>query len=180
MADPVPVTTHQMWMATLVAAGAAGALGLLAWHRVRPPFASRLPHILLAGGMAYFTALYAWAAWSFWDTCYGAVLPPWARVAAPFVGTAYGAMGWVFWWVARRASPDRPVVPFLALAALQSLPGHLNGIYAHGLLEGCEVIRGITPASALTFGLFEFACYWVALLLAAHLVASWKRKPPVA
>jgi hypothetical protein len=173
MDDRLPVTTHQMWLSTLAAACVVGTLGLLAWRRVRPPFPSLLPRSLLALGMAYFTGLYAWAAWTFWDDCYGAVLPSWGRVAAPFVGTAYGALGWVFWSVARRLSPGRAVVPFLALAALQSLPGHLHGIYGRGLLEKCQVVRGISPGSALTFGLVEFATYWAALLLLAHASASW-------
>jgi hypothetical protein len=126
--------------------------------------------------MVYFTGLYAWAAWTFWDSCYGAVLPPWGRAAAPAVGSTYGALGWVFWWIARRALPERPVVPFLALAALQSLPGHLYAIYGRGLLEGCQVIRGISAASALTFGLFEFATYWAVLVLIAHGTSSWLQR----
>ena len=162
------VTTAQMWTATLVAAAIALTLGLVAARRVRSAFPPGLPAALLLVGIVWFTSLYLWAVLTFWDTCYAAVVPPWGRVAAPFVGVADGALGWVFWWIARRVSPRHPVVPFLVLGGLLSLPGHLHGIYSWGLLEKCSVIRGITPASALVFGLFEFAVYWSAVLLVAH------------
>ncbi len=172
MPEVVAVTTEQMWTATLIAGTLVLALGFLAAVRVRAPFPARLPTALLLVGIVWFTSLYGWAAWTFWDTCYGAVLPPWARIAAPFVGTVDGLLGWGLWWMARRLLPHRPVVPFLVLGGLLSLPGHLSGIYGRGLLEGCAVVRGITPASALVFGVFEFAFYWVVVLLVAHAIAS--------
>lgn len=161
-----------MWTATLVAAAIALVLGYVASRRVRSAFPPGLPTALPLVGIVWFTFLYAWAAWTFWDTCYGAVVPAWGRIAAPFVGVVDGALGWVFWWIARRVSPDRPVVPFLVLGGLLSLPGHLHGIYSWGLLERCSLIRGITPSSALVFGLFEFAVYWSVVLLIAHGLAQ--------
>jgi len=157
-----------MWTATLAAAVIVLVLGFVATRRVRPAFPPGLPAALVLVGIVGFTSLYAWAAWTFWDTCYAAVVPPWGRVAAPFVGVVDGGLGWVFWWIARRVSPRHPVVPFLALGGLLSLPGHLHGIYSWGLLEKCSVVRGITPASALVFGVFEFAVYWSVVLLVAH------------
>lgn len=169
------VTTTQMWQATLVAATLAAAFGLIADRRVREPFPAHLPTALAVVGVVYFTGLYSWAAWTFWDSCYAAVLPPWGRAAAPLVGAVWGGMGLAFWWVARRLSPQRPVPPFLVLGGLQSLPGHLIAIHGRGLLEGCPILRGITPSSALTFGLFEFGVYWAVVLLVAHLSAGSRK-----
>lgn len=170
--DPqAAVTTSQMWGATLVAALVLTSLSVPAWRRVRPPTPRKLPTMLLLLGVVWFGSLYTWAAWTFWGNCYGNVLPPVARWLATVVGVVYGAMGWLFWWVASRTSPRRPLPVFLVLAALQSLPGHLHGIYGRGLLEGCAPVRGISPSAALVFGLFEFAVYWAVVLLVAYAVA---------
>ena len=53
---------------------------------------------------------------------------------------------------------------FLLLGGLESLPGHLNAIYRFELLERCALIKGISPASALVFGVFEFGFYWSVVL----------------
>ncbi|NJD19184.1 MAG: hypothetical protein FIA95_07890 [Gemmatimonadetes bacterium] len=176
MLELVPVTTDQMWTATLIAGTLVLVLASFASVRVRAPFPPRLSPALLVAGVVWFTALYAWAAWTFWDTCYGAILPAWARTAAPFVGAVDGFVGWGFWWIARRVSPHRPVAPFLLLGALLSLPGHVHGIYGRGLLDRCAVVQGITPASALVFGLFEFAFYWALVLLVAHAAATLRKR----
>lgn len=170
--DPVgSVTTAQMWVATYIAAALAVALLAVAAYRVRAPLPPRLEGTLLVVAVAWFGALYAWAAWSFWDTCYAAVLPAWGRIAAPAVGMLGGCLAWPFWWVSRRLLPRRPAIPFIVLGALHSLPGHLSGIYQRDLLEGCALVRGVSPASALTFGLFEFAIYWSGVLMVAHALA---------
>lgn len=143
--DPVgSVTTAQMWVATYIAAALAVALLAVAAHRVRTPLPPRLGGALLVVAVAWFGALYAWAAWSFWDTCYAAVLPAWGRMAAPAVGMLGGCLAWPFWWVSRRLLPRRPAIPFVALGALHSLPGHLSGIYQRDLLEGCALVRGVS------------------------------------
>jgi hypothetical protein len=63
-----------------------------------------------------------------------------------FVGMAwfaslYGWAAWAFWWLARRLYSLRPVVLFLVLGGLLSVPGHLYDIYGRGLIEGCAVVR---------------------------------------
>jgi hypothetical protein len=89
---------------------------------------------------------------------------------APVVGAVLGSLGGIFWWVGRRAA--RGAVPlFLTLGALESVPGHLHGIYGRGLLEHCLPVLGTTPTSALVFGFFEFAFYWSVILAVAAFVA---------
>lgn len=168
------VTTQQMWLSALVAAAILVTLAVILHRRVRSPFPPRLPLALLLGGMLFFGILYGWAARTYWDSCYGAVLPSWAKWVAPMFGTAWGGLGAVFWRVAQRARPTRPLPLFLLLGGLHSLPGHLHGIYGRGLLAKCRIIQGISAPSALTFGLFEFAVYWAIVLLVAHEVLKVK------
>ena len=167
----VVVTTSQMWLATCVAAAILFVLVAVLRARIRPPFPNRLPLALLACGVLAFGILYGWAAWTFWDNCYSALLPSWAKWVAPAFGAAWGSVGALFWTVACRVFPERPLPLFLVLGGLHSVPGHVSGIFARGLLEKCAIVKGVSAASALTFGLFEFAIYWGLVLLAAHGVA---------
>lgn len=162
--DAVPVTTGQMWVVTGLTALIDLAAAAFLWRRVRPPWRARLGLRIGVTGALFFALLYGWAAWTYWDACYGRVLPDWVRWAAPAWGLVEGGLGSLFWWAARRVTPTRPVPVFLALGAAESVPGHLHGIYRRGLLESCGPVLGISPPSALVFGLVEFALYWSIIL----------------
>ncbi len=166
--DTIPVTTDQMWVVTGITAAIDFGLVALLWRRVRPPWPERMGLRLTSAGALFFALLYGWAAWTYWSTCYGHVLPEWVKWAAPAWGLLEGALGGVFWWVARRVTPGRPVPVFLALGALESVPGHLHGVYRRGLLDACAPVLGISPSSALVFGVFEFGFYWAILLALSY------------
>lgn len=171
MGTTASMTTAQMWSAAASVAAVDLLLAVLLTRWIRPPWQPRLPTALLALGALWFAALFTWAFRTFWDDCYGAVLPGWFRTIAPLVGAGLGSLGWGMWWAARRIS-DRWCVPvFLSLGALESVPGHLTAIYGRGLLEHCMPVLGVTPVSAMVFGLFEFALYWSVILALAGLVA---------
>jgi len=164
------VTTHLMWSIAGVLAVIDLAFVTVLSLRVRPPWPPRLAPVLLAVGALSFAALFTWAFRSYWDSCYAAALPTAMKALAPLLGAVLGALGWVFWWLARR--PGRGAVPlFLLLGAAESIPGHLNAIYRFDLLERCPLIQGISPASALVFGLVEFGFYWSVVLTASNVVA---------
>lgn len=165
------MTTAQMWSVAASVAAIDLLFAVLLTRWIRPPWPLGLPAALLALGTLCFAALFTWAFRTFWDNCYGGVLPGWFRTVAPLVGGVLGSLGWGMWWVARRIS-DRWCVPvFLSLGALESVPGHINAIYGRGLLSHCVPVLGITPLSAMVFGLFEFALYWSVILAWAGLVA---------
>lgn len=166
--DTIPVSTGQMWAITGIAAVIDVGLGVLLWHRVRQPWQSGMGRRLALVGAVFFALLYGWAAWTYWADCYGRVLPVWVRWAAPGWGLLEGALGGMFWWIARHLAPRRPAPLFLALGALESVPGHLHGIYQRGLLQACAPVLGVSPSSALAFGLFEFGFYWAIILALSY------------
>jgi hypothetical protein len=164
------VTSAQMWNAAAVVAAVDVVLAAVLTHRLRPPWRPRLGFALLLVGTLGFATIFAWGFWTYWGACYDHALPAAMKPFAPLLGAVIGALGWVFWQVARRAG--RWTVPvFLALGGLESLPGHLNGIYHYGLLNRCPLLQGMSPASALVFGVFEFGFYWAMALTIASLVA---------
>jgi hypothetical protein len=172
------VTTAQMWSTTGVVAAVDLVFAALLTLRLRPPWPSGLPRTLLAVGAVFFAGLFTWGFWSFWDSCYSVALPAAMKYFAPLVSAVIGSLGWVFWWLARRPGEGLAVPVFLLLGALESIPGHLNAIYRFDLLERCPLIQGISPASALVFGIFEFGFYWSVVLTLSSLVARAVRRRP--
>ena len=78
--------------------------------------------------------------------------------------------------LARRA-PRRPALAFCLLGGVASFPGHAWGIWGRGLLEKPALFQDASPASALTFGFFEFIVYSSGILLAAALVDRLRTRP---
>jgi hypothetical protein len=170
------VSSTQMWSVAGAVALADLALATVLVRRLPPPWSSRLSPRILVVGCLGFAALFTWAFRSYWGSCYGYALPGVFKGLAPFIGATLGALGWFFWRVARRAR--RWAVPlFLLLGGLESLPGHLNAIYRYRLLERCPLLKGVSPSSALVFGLTEFAFYWAVVLALAALVRPRKPAP---
>jgi hypothetical protein len=170
------VTSAQMWATAAAVATVDLALAAVLTHRLRPPWRPRFAPTLLCVGIVGFATLFSWAFWAYWDSCYGFALPAAAKPFAPLVGMGIGASGWIFWRVARWTG--RWAVPvFVALGGLESLPGHLNAIYRFDLLERCPLIQGVSPASALVFGIFEFGFYWSMVLTVSSLVTRIFDRP---
>lgn len=161
-----------MW----VSAGVTAALDVLLYFVLakavsRTRFAALGPYLAITAAAGW-CAIYTWAARTFWDTCYGLIFSaPVLRYVSLF-GIAEGLLlGWLFWWIAGKA----PLAPTLAvglLAALQSLPGHMLGIFGRQMLDKCTMLVGVNPVSALVFGLFEFAFYWAVFIAVAALLSG--------
>jgi len=168
------VSSTQMWAAAGTMAVADVVLAVLLTRRLHPPWPRRLPLGILVVGCLGFAALLTWAFRSYWGSCYAYALPGVFRALAPLIGAILGALGWLLWQLARGAR-GWAVPLFLLMGGLESIPGHLNAIYRYRLLERCPLLAGVTPTSALVFGLFEFAFYWSVVLVLAGLIRPRKR-----
>jgi hypothetical protein len=153
-----------MWRATAFAAGLDVVVVGVLWWRVSRDSFTRLRLWFPCVAAAVWMLIYGLASFLAWDTCYQYVMPAWVRWGAWLYGLLHILLGLLFWWVAQR-TPFHPVIVLAVLGGLHSLPGHLHGIYGRGLLEQCPIVRGVSPASALTFGVFEFAFYWMVVLM---------------
>lgn len=170
MNDPVGLraTSELYWISALVAAGVDG---LLLWRLRRPMSAERLRRLgwsLPVAAVVFWTGLWAAVMSSpfIWETCYQYVFAEWARwVMPPVFGLAAGALALFFRWLALRL-PGRPLLTFLFLGGLHSFPGHLWAIYGRGILQ-TPLLKSVSVASALVFGLFEFIFYWSVILILA-------------
>jgi len=168
-----------MWAAAAVTALLDLVLYALLARFLRRERFSSLLYPLMGTAALTWCGIYTWAAWTFWESCYGRIFPPLALWAAPLFGICEGLLlGWLFWLVGRRL-PFPPVLVVGLLGALQSFPGHLVGIFGRSMLDACPMLNGVSPVSALVFGMFEFALYWAAILalawLAGRLAAFLKR-----
>jgi len=92
----------------------------------------------------------------------------------PF-GLAEGLLGYLFWWISLRL-PGNPLGWFFLMGGLHSLPGHLHAIYSRGLLQKCPILVGVSAASALVFGIFEFVFYWCIALIVSAFVQQISRR----
>ncbi len=164
MLTDLQATSQIYWIAALVAALIDIVLvgGLLRWLK-EDTFRQLQPSLMIIA-MIFWSTLYTWAANTFWKGCYQHVLPVWAlRVVFPF-GLLVGVLGFFFWWLSLRL-PGRPLFWFIFLGGLHSLPGHLHAIYGRDMLERCPILVGVSPSSALIFGIFEFIFYWCVVLI---------------
>ena len=170
-------TSQLYWIAALIAALMDIAfVALLAW-RIKLARFRRLKWPLVIAAGAFWLGLWSWAMWDpfVWETCYQYVFPAWVRPFWPFAFCLMnGGLALLFWWLARRI-PGNPVVYLVLLGGLESFPGHLRAIYSMGILE-TPLLKGVSAASALVFGFFEFIFYWSVILgLAALLALAWER-----
>jgi hypothetical protein len=173
--DAGRLTSELMWTATLFV-GVVDAL--LIWLVARLISPARFPVMKWPSGAiagAFYFAVWMYAMWgSWWELAYHYIFPEWARwVVPPVYGLLFGAIAVGFWWLAQRI-PGRAVVNFCLLGGLVSLAGHSIAFFAFGMLEKVPVLRGVSAASALVFGIAEFIVYWSAIVLvAAALSALW-------
>jgi hypothetical protein len=169
--DSADVTSRLLWTAAAVTAP-FDILLLAAALRVVPPARFRRLKwtVTIAAGVFWFGVwMYVmWGPW--WAQVYRFVFPEWARPALPpAYALMFAAISLGFWSLARRA-PRRPALAFCLLGGLVSFPGHAWGIWGRGMLEKSPLFEHASPASALTFGFFEFIVYWSGILLVAALV----------
>jgi hypothetical protein len=164
-------TSQLYWVAALVAALIDIAfVALLVW-RIKPAFFRQLKwkFVIVAG--LFWLGLWSWVMWDpfFWETCYQYIFPAWIRpLWPPLYGLVACAVALFFWWLSLRI-PIHPVLSLILLGGLESFPGHIRAIYWMGLLE-TPLLKNVSPASALTFGFFEFAFYWCIILIIASLI----------
>jgi hypothetical protein len=164
--QPAAVTSTQLWQATAVAAAVDLVVVGVLWWRVSRDAFERLRVWFPSVAAGVWALIYGVAALSAWESCYQYVFPAWVRWGAWLYGLSHALLAFLFWWVGKRAR-IHPVLILAVLGGLHSLPGHLHGIYGRGLLEVCPPVRGVSAGSALTFGVFEFAFYWMVVLVIA-------------
>jgi hypothetical protein len=171
MALDIHLTSTLMWRGTLIAA-ILDALLLSIVVRLAPPATFRkLKWSAPVVTAVVYAGLWAWVLWgSFWDLVYGYLFHPSARwLGPPAYGLLFGLAAAGFWRLALRL-PGNPVVTFCVLGGLASLPGHLFAIYGRHMFELVPMLRGVSPLSALVFGIFEFIFYWSVITLIAVMV----------
>lgn len=176
MPPDVKATSELYWASALVAALIdVGFVVLLAW-RIRPQWFRQLKSALVVAAVIFWSSLWAWVLWSFWECCYSYVFPGWARWLIPLpYGLLFGSSGLALWWLALRL-PGNPVAGFCLIGGLVSLPGHLWAIYGRRMLEKVPLLQGVSPSSALVFGVPEFIFYWsVIVVIATLLRRGWER-----
>lgn len=179
MPGDVEATSEVYWISALFATLIdVGFVFLLAW-RIGAGRFRQLKHALVIAGIIFWSTLWAWVLWSFWDCCYSYVFPDWARcLIPPAYGFVFGSSGLALWWLALRL-PGNPVVSFCVVGGLVSLPGHLWAIYGRKMLEKVPLLRGVSPSSALVFGVPEFIFYWSIIIVIAVLLrwaSEWSRR----
>jgi hypothetical protein len=168
--DSAHVTSRLLW--TVAAVTAVFDIVLLAAVvRLVPParFGRLKWGVTIAAGVFWFGVwMYVmWGPW--WGQVYHFVFPEWARpILPPAYALMFAAVSFGFWNLARRTRRS-PALTFCLLGGLVSFPGHAWGIWGRGMLEKPALFQDASPASALTFGFFEFIVYWSGILLAAAL-----------
>ncbi len=153
----------------LLALVAAGLVLVLAW-RIKPLRFRQLKwHLVIASAM-FWGVLGMALRWSFWDSYYRYFAPETTRWLAPIGAIFYGAIGFLFWWLALRL-PGNPALNWCLLGGLESIPEHLLGIYRFKILE-IPILQGISAESIIVFDGFEYMVYWGAVLLLAMILQS--------
>ncbi len=171
MSETGSLTTEMMWWSALVAALIDTPLLILILRRVSAELFDRLKWYLVVAAFVVYAGL--WSSLGsviYWDEVYSAVFPSWERwLLGPFYGLLMAAWAFAFWSLSRR-TPRWQVLWFCLLGGLVSIVGHSVG-FSRGLLR-VPMLAGVSPASALTFGVFEYTFYWCAIVgLAA--AARW-------
>lgn len=105
----------------------------------------------------------------FWDTVYGYLFPAIARwIIPPAYGILFAFVGILFYRLSLYLH-FKPVLVFCLLGGLWGFLTHLLAIH-RGVLEKPPMLRGTSPAAALTLTTFEFIFYWSACLGITYLI----------
>jgi hypothetical protein len=169
--EQVRATSELYWISAFVTAAIdVVAVALLIRLVPRDRF-RQLGRLLAWAGTIFWIILWASVLWSFtWEWCYQYLFPTWARwVVPPAYGLLFGGVVWVTWRLALKLEVP-PVVSYTVMGGLASLPGHTIAVVAFNMFDRCPILREVSVASALTFGVFEFGFYWCAILCIAMLL----------
>jgi hypothetical protein len=170
------VTSELYWIAASVTAIIDVVfVTVLAW-RIRPERFHHMKNFLAGSAILFWGGLWTSVMTSrfIWETCYQYIFPPSARwIMPPVMALLDGVLALSFWWLALRL-PGNPVVNLVLLGGLESFPGHLRAIQL-GILE-TPLLKAVSAASALTFGLFEFVFYWSVILAISTILFSIREK----
>lgn len=170
------IPSSQFWLsAALMAIVAVIFLLILTW-RIKPARFRELRWTLVGTAAIVWSGFAVFLVLAFWDSFYRYFYPGWLHSGGVllFVPPVYGALAWVFHWLALRL-PGNPIVNFSLLGGTESLLEHLWGIYAFRILE-IPLLQGSSPASILAFCFPEYVFYWcVVISLAALAQQVWKR-----
>ncbi len=171
MPEEFRATSDLYWVSALVIALIDMVfVFVLAWRIPAKRF-RELKWTATAAAVVFWASVWAYVLWyCCWNWCYSYVFPSWARwLIPPIYGSLYGASGLALWWLALRFRGN-PVVRFCLLGGLVSLPGHLWAIYGRRMLQKVPLLQGVSPSSALIFGVFEFIFYWSIIMVIAVLL----------
>lgn len=157
------LSSELMWRATLVVAVLDAPLLILLGRGVSRSLFQKLKWHLVGATVILYAALWGvLASGYYWQSVYAAVFPQWARWLLPVAfGPAYGACALGFWALAV-GTRRWPAVWFALMGGGVSLLGHWIGI-RRGLLR-VPLLAEVSPASALSFGVVEFICYWCVIV----------------
>lgn len=165
------------WISALICGGIDIVLVSLLLWRVRAERFRQMKWEICIISVLFWGIFAAVLVLSFWDSYYEFIRPGWGRWATPLIALPlYAALGLAFWWLAQRL-PGPPVAGFILLAAVEGLVEHLVGIYRIGILEKVPMLQGASPASVLTFSVFEYILYWGAILGLAYLLKVFFLSP---
>ncbi len=155
------------YYSTIVAMGLALVLGAPLILRVSPSSFQGITFKAMGISAGLFWGVLASVMiFLFWQTYYSYFAPPWYRVVTPFGAVLfYALVGMGMQWIARRL-PGNPVLIFLLLGGLESLPEHAVGIYVFNILS-VPILEGSRAHSIFLFAFFEYVLYWGAVLLIA-------------
>jgi hypothetical protein len=167
VAETPHLTSELMWRAALVTALIDVPLLIIAARVASRETFRGLKWHLAAAAFLIYAGIWAWVgAGVFWDDVYSRVFPAWIRWWLPLVmGVGFGLAALLFWRVSLCAR-RRPGLWFCVLGGLISLVGHSHGV-RRGLMQ-VPLLSGVSIASALTFGVFEFIVYWFVILVLAR------------
>jgi hypothetical protein len=174
MTPELKVTTALLWRATLIFALIdAGFVPLLA-RRIKPERLRQLKWTLAATMVIFWSALWTWVFYSFWESVYHYFFPEWARwLLPPVYGLLFAAVGLVFWWLALRL-PGNAVATFCLLGGLWGMITHIWAV-TRGLVDKPPMLQGVDPVAAVVIAGFEFMFYWCIMLSIASLMQrGWK------
>lgn len=141
----------------------------LIWLLIRyvPPDRFRRLGGTLVAASALFWGVFAIALIGiYWSDYYSHFVPAWAWWLTPTTFLTYSLIGAFLYWLALQL-PGNPLLNFILLGGLESVPEHLLGIYGFKILEVVPMLQGFSPQSILVFATFEYVLYWGLVVLLA-------------
>jgi hypothetical protein len=161
-------TSEMLWLGTLIFAVIDAAfVPNLAW-RIKAATFRQIKWTLVTATAIFWSAIWTWALFNFWDSVYQYMFPAWARrLIPPAYGLLFAGVGLLFWWLALRLQGN-PVVNFCLLGGLWGMMTHLWAVY-WGIVDKPPVLQSVAPVSAVIVAVFEFMFYWCIILSVAVL-----------